>query len=155
MRPGSLVIEEAPICADRALTDRGFENESAECGLAELDVNKRPRLTPPSLGRSIAWLADRRRDPTPINKSPPQASCVRVVSGSQLRLACRRSSMPQTCASIFHTLSLCRAILGDNGEIWPCPGIIACRKIGHNHGVVCTENLNAGVAVMKSAQDGT
>jgi hypothetical protein len=30
-------------------------------------VNKRPRLTPPSLGRSIAWFADRRRDPTPIN----------------------------------------------------------------------------------------
>jgi hypothetical protein len=32
-------------------------------------ANKRPRLTPPSLGRSIAWLADRRRDPTPINTS--------------------------------------------------------------------------------------
>jgi hypothetical protein len=31
-------------------------------------VNKRPRLPPPSLGRSIAWLADRRRDPTPINR---------------------------------------------------------------------------------------
>jgi ribose transport system substrate-binding protein len=31
-------------------------------------VNKRPRLTPPSLGRSIAWLADRRRDPAPINR---------------------------------------------------------------------------------------
>jgi hypothetical protein len=30
-------------------------------------VNKRPRFTPPSLGRSIAWLADRRRDPTPID----------------------------------------------------------------------------------------
>jgi hypothetical protein len=30
-------------------------------------VNKRPRLTPPSLGGSIAWLADRRRDPTPTN----------------------------------------------------------------------------------------
>jgi hypothetical protein len=27
----------------------------------------RPRLTPPSPGRSIAWLADRRRDPTPIS----------------------------------------------------------------------------------------
>jgi hypothetical protein len=25
-------------------------------------------LTPPSLGRSIAWVADRRRDPTPINR---------------------------------------------------------------------------------------
>jgi hypothetical protein len=31
-------------------------------------VNRRPRLPPPSLGRSIAWLADRRRDPTPINR---------------------------------------------------------------------------------------
>jgi acetamidase/formamidase len=30
-------------------------------------VNKRSRLTPPSLGRSMAWLADRRRDPMPIN----------------------------------------------------------------------------------------
>jgi hypothetical protein len=30
-------------------------------------VNKRPRLASPSLGRSIAWLADRRRGPTPIN----------------------------------------------------------------------------------------
>jgi hypothetical protein len=26
-------------------------------------------LTPPSLVRSIAWLADRRRDPTPISIS--------------------------------------------------------------------------------------
>jgi hypothetical protein len=31
-------------------------------------VNRRPRLTPPSLGGSIAWLVSRRRDPTPINK---------------------------------------------------------------------------------------
>ena len=30
-------------------------------------ANKRPRFTPPSLGRSLAWLANRRRDPTPIN----------------------------------------------------------------------------------------
>jgi len=30
-------------------------------------VNKRPKLTPPSFGISMAWLADRRRDPTPIN----------------------------------------------------------------------------------------
>jgi hypothetical protein len=30
-------------------------------------VNKRSRLTPPSLGRSMAWLADRQRDPMPIN----------------------------------------------------------------------------------------
>src|SRR5207245_8928954 len=35
-------------------------------------VTKRPRLTPPLLGGSIAWLADRRRDPTPINKNPPK-----------------------------------------------------------------------------------
>ncbi len=35
--------------------------------LREPGVTKRPRLTPPLLGRSIAWLADRRRDPTPIN----------------------------------------------------------------------------------------
>jgi hypothetical protein len=44
-------------------------------GLAFLEmvhrVNKRSRLTPPSLGRSIAWLADRRRDPTPINRGAP------------------------------------------------------------------------------------
>jgi tetratricopeptide (TPR) repeat protein len=32
-----------------------------------LRVNKRSKLTPPSLGRSMAWLADRRRDPMPIN----------------------------------------------------------------------------------------
>ena len=31
-------------------------------------VNKLPRVTPPSLGVSIAYSADRRRDPTPINK---------------------------------------------------------------------------------------
>ena len=30
---------------------------------AVLAVNMRPRLTPPLLGRSIAWLADRPRDP--------------------------------------------------------------------------------------------
>ena len=30
-------------------------------------VNKRSKLTPPSLGRSMAWLADRRRNPMPIN----------------------------------------------------------------------------------------
>ena len=30
-------------------------------------VNKRPRVTPPPLDRSIAYLADRRWDPTPIN----------------------------------------------------------------------------------------
>jgi hypothetical protein len=35
----------------------------------DMTVNKRARLTPPSLGRSIAWLPDRRRDPTPINTS--------------------------------------------------------------------------------------
>jgi transposase len=34
-------------------------------------VNKRPRLTPPPLGRSIAWLADPRRDPAPINSAGP------------------------------------------------------------------------------------
>jgi transposase-like protein len=36
-----------------------------------LRVNKRPRLTPPSLSRSIAWRADRRRDPAPINTQAP------------------------------------------------------------------------------------
>jgi hypothetical protein len=35
-------------------------------------ANKRPRLTRPSLGRSIAWLADRHRDPTPINSRRPR-----------------------------------------------------------------------------------
>src|SRR6266478_8338286 len=35
--------------------------------VAYLFVNRRPRLTPPSLGRSMTWLADRRRDPKPIN----------------------------------------------------------------------------------------
>ena len=34
---------------------------------AVLAANMRPRLTPPLLGRSIAWLADRPRDPTPVN----------------------------------------------------------------------------------------
>jgi hypothetical protein len=37
-------------------------------------VNMRPRLTPPSLGRSIAWLADQRRDPTPINSHAKELS---------------------------------------------------------------------------------
>ncbi len=32
-----------------------------------LTVNRRPTLTPRSPGRSITWLADRRREPTPIN----------------------------------------------------------------------------------------
>jgi hypothetical protein len=34
-------------------------------------VNKRPRLTPPPLRRSIAWLADPRRDPAPISSASP------------------------------------------------------------------------------------
>ena len=45
---------------------RGERHESDIAGL--IVVEKRPRLPPPSLGRSIAWLADRRRDPTPINR---------------------------------------------------------------------------------------
>jgi adenylate cyclase len=36
-------------------------------GVARPTVNRRPTLTPRSLGRSITWLANRRRDPTPIN----------------------------------------------------------------------------------------
>jgi aryl-alcohol dehydrogenase-like predicted oxidoreductase len=47
--------------------------------LRQLDVNKRPRLTPPSLGRSIAWPADRRRDPTPINSPLPKQGGYRSV----------------------------------------------------------------------------
>jgi enoyl-CoA hydratase/carnithine racemase len=43
---------------------------------APLAVSKRSRLTPPSLGRSIAWLADRRRDPTPINSRKKRKSSV-------------------------------------------------------------------------------
>ena len=35
--------------------------------LEGLDVNMRPTVTPLQLDRSIAWLADRRRDPTPSN----------------------------------------------------------------------------------------
>jgi hypothetical protein len=35
-----------------------------------IDEAMRP---PPSLGRSIAWLADRRRDPTPIDTPAPGA----------------------------------------------------------------------------------
>ena len=31
------------------------------------DLNKLPMVTPQSLGGSIAWRADRRRDPTPVN----------------------------------------------------------------------------------------
>src|ERR1700676_4340555 len=30
-------------------------------------LSQTPRLPPPSIGGSIAWLTDRRRDPTPIN----------------------------------------------------------------------------------------
>jgi len=39
----------------------------AECLHEAMSVNKRSKLTPPSLGKSTAWLADRRRDPVPIN----------------------------------------------------------------------------------------
>ena len=45
-------------------------------------VNKRPRLTPRSLGRSIPWLADRRRAPTPINNP---AAAPSMNSDQQLR----------------------------------------------------------------------
>jgi hypothetical protein len=45
--------------------------------LRERGVTKRPRLTPPLLGRSIAWLADRRRDPTPINRPNPRCGAIR------------------------------------------------------------------------------
>jgi hypothetical protein len=48
-------------CAD--VRKGAGEASAGEC----TGVNKRPRLTPPWLDRSIAWLADRRRDPTPIN----------------------------------------------------------------------------------------
>jgi hypothetical protein len=47
----------------------GVENPISRCARnCAVTVNKHSSLTPPSLGRSIAWLADRRRDPTPINK---------------------------------------------------------------------------------------
>jgi hypothetical protein len=42
--------------------------------LQDVTVTKRPRLPPPLFGRSIAWLADRRRDPTPINNPPSSSS---------------------------------------------------------------------------------
>jgi hypothetical protein len=44
--------------------------------LAESHVNKRPRLPPSSLCRSIAWLAYRRRDPTPTNTMPAASNGV-------------------------------------------------------------------------------
>jgi Periplasmic binding protein domain len=47
-------------------------------GQRDTIVTERPRLTPPLLGRSIAWLADRRRDPTPINRHPSD-ECGRTV----------------------------------------------------------------------------
>src|ERR1700689_5185633 len=34
---------------------------------APMAVDKRPRLTPRSFGRSMTWLADRHQDPTPIH----------------------------------------------------------------------------------------
>jgi hypothetical protein len=44
-----------------------FASELGELGVWRQPVNKPPRLPPPSLDRSKAWLANRRRDPTPIN----------------------------------------------------------------------------------------
>src|ERR1035437_168178 len=49
-------------CLSRVLQPRFRECDAVR------RVNKHPRLTPPLLCRSIAWLADRRRDPTPTNK---------------------------------------------------------------------------------------
>jgi DNA-binding transcriptional LysR family regulator len=46
------------------------EQQGGNTWFLTADVNKRSRLTLPSLGRSIAWLPDRRRDPTPINSDP-------------------------------------------------------------------------------------
>src|ERR1700691_1976516 len=43
-------------------------NGNSGMDFALIPVNKRPRLTPRSFGRSMAWLADRRQDPMPINR---------------------------------------------------------------------------------------
>lgn len=45
-------------------------------------VNRRPRLTPPNVGRSIGWSADRRSDPTPIDShglEMPEDTAARAV----------------------------------------------------------------------------
>jgi hypothetical protein len=52
--------------SQRALASSSVNNASWHVG--HLIVNKRSKLTPQWLDGSIAWRADRRRDPTPIHK---------------------------------------------------------------------------------------
>jgi hypothetical protein len=62
-RPGHWRAAITPIRRSEHRLSRQNDNQHRDAGC----VNKRPRMTPPPLGRSIAQLADRRRDPTPIN----------------------------------------------------------------------------------------
>ena len=62
----------------------GVENPIWRCARnCAVTVNKHSSLTPPLLGRSIAWLADRRRDPR------------RLTSCEQQN--CRQSATPLLC----------------------------------------------------------
>jgi hypothetical protein len=60
------------------VTVLGIMGEAPKLELEESIVIRRPRVTPPRPGRSIAWLADRRRDPEPINSPCRQAIRRRV-----------------------------------------------------------------------------
>jgi hypothetical protein len=62
-----------------ALTEQAYRTAQASTA-----VNKRPRVTPSPLGRSIAYLADRRRDPRPINNLRPYLN--NLFPGAELEL---------------------------------------------------------------------
>jgi hypothetical protein len=72
-RSADRLLGAAPSRHSTSAAATGSPNADGRIGAPEfrdspaLGVNRRSRLTPPSLGRSIAWLADRRRDPMPIN----------------------------------------------------------------------------------------
>jgi hypothetical protein len=84
---------------------------SFSCPIWKPCVNRRRRVTPPSLGGSTAWRADRRRDPAPINtlaKTPTLANCPdpdaswvsRRAASRSLR---RRSGRAPRCWLLLHS----------------------------------------------------
>jgi hypothetical protein len=68
--PPVAMIRSAPSgsgrCSALASSHGARIQTSCSSGVVRI-VKKRPRLTPPPLGRSMAWPADRRRDPASIN----------------------------------------------------------------------------------------
>src|SRR5262245_36071936 len=64
LRPHTAVLEARAHCPNSLEPPAPAETRES--------VNRRSSLTPPSLDRSIAWLADRRRDPTSVDSNPVQ-----------------------------------------------------------------------------------